>query len=85
MVIVQVNGIKVPLFDVPRHRLADSGKEGETKLWIIGVDGVGIRPTQLPLIPEVDHLLSIREDVLIDLKVKGVIGNGNRQAQIQLG
>src|SRR5262245_32110721 len=65
VIVVQMNRVEAPLLDVTGHRLTDGREELKPDLWVGWIDGLGIRPVELPGIPEVDHSLAVREDVLV--------------------
>src|SRR2546428_11762746 len=85
MIVVQVHDIEVPLGDIARHRLAHGGVESEGHPRVTRVDGVGVGPVQLSLVPEVDGFLGVVEDVLIDLETKGMATEGDLRVEVETG
>ena len=85
MMVVQVHDIEVPLGDIARHSLAHSCVESEGHPWVTRVDGAGVGPVQLPLVPEVDGFLAVVEDVRIELERKGMTVEGDLRMEVELG
>jgi len=85
VVIVQVNGVKSALLDIAGHGLTQRGIRVEAHLWIAGVNGAGMGPVELPIVPKIDHLLPVRKDMPVNLKFKGVTTDGDGHAEIELG
>src|SRR6185295_16575754 len=83
VIIVQVNGIELTLPDVAGHSLADRSIQLDAQLRVRRVDGAGVGPTQLPLVPKIDHLVPIGENVLINLEGKSIPFDGHRQVQVE--
>src|SRR5262245_28006725 len=77
MIVVQVHDIEVSLDDIARHRLPHRRVQSEGQPRIARVDGAGVGPVQLPLVPEVDGLLAVVEDVLVDRKRKSMATEGD--------
>src|SRR5262249_23804180 len=85
MIVMEMQGVELPLADVGGHGLSHRGIESERQPRITGVNGAGVGPVQLPLIPEVDGALAIVEDVLIDLEGKGMATEGHLRVDVELG
>src|SRR5262249_16306961 len=83
VIVVQMNRVEAPLLDVTGHPLTDGREELKPDLWVGWIDGLGIGPVELPGIPEVDHSLAIREDVLVDFELERVTRKRRRQAQVE--
>src|SRR5262245_58488922 len=83
MIVVQMYCVEVSLSNIAGHGLPYRGVESERQPRITGVDGAGVCPVQLPLIPEVDGALAIIEDVFIDLEGKGMTAQGHLRRHVQ--
>jgi len=64
------------LGNIASHGLPHGGVETERQPRVAGIDGAGVGPVQLPLVPEIDGALAIVEDVLVDLEGKSMAGQG---------
>src|SRR4051812_41278783 len=67
------------------HSLPYCGIESECHPWVSRVDGTGVRPVQLPGVPEIEGSLAIVEDVLIDLEREGMATQGHLRGQVEPG
>src|SRR5574341_228018 len=85
MVVVQVHDIEVSWRDIAHHRLAHRRIQSEGQPRITRVDGAGIGPVQLPLVPEVDGFLAVVEDVLVDLETKSMATEGALRLEGETG
>src|SRR5918911_1447885 len=85
MIVVQVHDVEVPLGDIAGHSLAHRRVQSEGHPRVTRVDGAGVGPVQLPLVPEVDGFLAVVEDVLIDLKGKGMATEGDLRREVEPG
>src|SRR5262249_19053946 len=85
MIVVQVHDIEVSLDDIARHGRAHRRVQSEGQPRITRVDGAGIGPVQLPLVPEVDGFLAVVEDVLIDLETKSMATEGDLRLEGETG
>src|SRR5262245_41670124 len=75
--------VKMSLGYIAGHGLPHRGVESERQPWVSGVDGAGVGPVQLPLVPEVDRALAIVKDVLIDLEGKGMAAQGHLWGHVE--
>ena len=64
MIVVQMQRVKMASRDIGSHSLPDRRVEFECQPGVAGIDSVGVGPVQLQVVPEVDRLLAILEDVL---------------------
>src|SRR5215831_1217198 len=85
MIVVQVHDIELGLDDISRHGLAHSRVESEGQPWVTRVNGAGVGPVQLPLVPEVDGFLAVVKNVLIDLKRKGMAAEDDGRLEVETG
>src|SRR5262245_38302916 len=85
VIVVQVHGVEMFLGNIAGHGLPHRGVESERHPRITGVDGAGVGPVQLPVVPEVDRALAIVEDVLIDLEGKSMASQGHLRVDVEPG
>src|SRR5438105_3437664 len=85
MIVVQMHCVKMALSDIASHGLPDRRVEFECQPGVAGIDSVGVGPVQLQVVPEVDRLLAILEDVLIDLEGKGMAAESDLRVHVKAG
>src|SRR5262249_55888949 len=77
--------VEMSLGNIAGHGLPHSGVESERQPRITGVDGSGVCPVQLPVVPEIERALAIVEDAFIDLEGKGMTAQGHLRGHVQPG
>src|SRR5207253_8663403 len=85
MIDVQMQRVKMASCEIGSHGLPDRRIEFERQPGVAGINGVGVGPVQLQVIPEVDRLLAILEDVFIDLKGKGMASESDLRVHVKTG
>src|SRR5262249_16382886 len=85
MIVVQMHRVEVSLSNIAGHGLPYRGLESEGQPRITGVDGAGVGPVQLPVVPKINRALAILEDVFIDLEGKGMAAQGHLRGHVQPG
>src|SRR6266852_1003070 len=80
-----MHSVKMSLGEIASHSLTHSRVESEGHPRVTGVDGTGVGPAQLPVVPEVERFLAIVEDMLIDFEVKGVAAEGDLRVHVETG
>src|SRR5262245_61728987 len=77
--------IEMSLGNIAGHGLPHGRVETERQPRVAGIDGAGVGPVQLPLVPEIDGALAIVEDVFVDLERKGMAAQGHLWIDVKPG